>query len=77
MRFTFDGYEIEIKAKNEYSQKFNKADTVSILNSLSIYAGEAATRYEQIGMAALGQRAREFADTTYNLLDAAGAYKDL
>ena len=77
MKFTFDGMEIEIKAKNQYSNRANKADTLSFLNTLSIYAAETANRYRNIGMNALAERADELNEILYDLCDENGVYDNL
>lgn len=37
MKVMIDGYEVEIKAKSEYSKRFNKDDTLSLLNIINIW----------------------------------------
>ena len=37
MKVIIDGYEVEIKAKSEFSNRFNKDDTLSLLNVINIW----------------------------------------
>lgn len=37
MKVMIDGYEVEIKAKSEFSNRFNKEDTLSLLNTINIW----------------------------------------
>lgn len=75
MKFNFDGMVVEIKAKKP-NGKYNTSDAEYIANSISIYAGEAAHRYESLGLEALARQARSIANSIYNTLDATGAYQD-
>lgn len=74
MKLYFEGFEVEIKAKRETSGRFNKMETAEILNLFSIYAGEAAERYKQLGMYALEKEARKNAAIIYEKLDTEGFY---
>lgn len=76
MKVVIDGYEVEIKAKSEYSERYNKADTMAVLNTLAIYAGEAACRYSEIGFMALKKRAMKTQDSIVDVLEKAEYYKD-
>lgn len=40
MKFTIDGYEIEIKAKREGAKRASKDDTMCFMNSLAIWMRE-------------------------------------
>ncbi len=42
MKINFDGFEVEIKAKGLYGNRFNKRDTMSVLNTISIMAFESS-----------------------------------
>lgn len=53
MKIFIEGYEVEIKAKGGFSERYNKADTMAVLNTLAIYAGEAACRFSNFGLEAL------------------------
>ena len=74
MTVMIDGYEVEIKAKGETAEKFNKADTMAVLNLISIYAAEASNRYETIGMNALQRNAKEAHNNIFEKLDSMGYY---
>lgn len=66
---------IEIKAKGLYNKnRYNKGDTYAFLNTISIFAAEAAKKYYAEGSDSLGEEAEEFADQLYNLLKDAGQY---
>lgn len=42
MRLIVGSYEIEIKAKKVWHNKFNKADTMALLNSVSLHLSDLA-----------------------------------
>jgi hypothetical protein len=73
MKLKICGYEVEIKAK-EYSDNFNKLDTESFLNELSIHLATAANRLEEDGLYGMATRAQQMADDIYNELKANGLY---
>ena len=37
MLVMIDGYEVEIKAKSEFNNRFNKEDTLNLLNTINIW----------------------------------------
>lgn len=74
MTVMINGYEVEIKAKGETAERFNKADTMAVLNLLSIYAAEASNRYETISMNALQRNAKEVHNNIFEKLDSMGYY---
>ena len=47
-----------------------------LLNSISLWAAEAANRYNSVGAAALGKEAKESSYQIYNQLKEMGFYKD-
>ena len=70
-------YEVEIKAKQTpYTARFNKDDTMRLLNMLSIYASEAAENMSNHGSIALAEQANEISDQIYNVLKENGAYNN-
>ncbi len=69
------GLEIEVKAKGlENRNRFNKEDTYTFLNYLSIFAYEAKERYKERGANALAKQADEFAQLLYDVCDKEGFY---
>ena len=74
MTVMINGYEVEIKAKGEFATKYNKQDTMTILNLLAIYAAEASNRYEQCGMNALQRIAKDAHKNIFEKLDSMGYY---
>lgn len=74
MTVMINGYEVEIKAKGETATKYNKQDTMAILNLLSIYSAETANRYEQLGMNALQRIAKDAHKNIFAKLDSMGYY---
>ena len=42
MKLTFDGFEVEIKAKGVYGTRYNKMDAMAVLNMISIMATDSA-----------------------------------
>lgn len=73
MKFNYDGFEIEIKAKTE-NGRYNRQDTMRIINHLSFFADYAAKEFERRSKTALAEDAQEFANITYDLLHDAGYY---
>lgn len=74
MKLRIGDYEVEVKAKNAYSKRFNKKDTMAVLNLLAIYAAEASNRYEVINMNALQRMAKEVHNNIFQKLDSMGYY---
>lgn len=70
MKVVIDGYEVEIKAKGGVSERYNEADTMAVLNTLAIYAGEAAVRYSDLGLKALKRHAWESRDRIVDAIKA-------
>lgn len=77
MKLTINGYEVEIKAKANYNSRANKLDTMHFLNTLSIWASEAARTYRMERCESLEKNANKAADDIYTVLSAAGLYKGL
>lgn len=75
MKIIIDGCEVEIKAKSAGKNRYNKTDTMYVLNTLSILAHEASINYDNIGCNSLANKARDVADMIYDLLDKNGLYK--
>lgn len=74
MKVMIEGYEVEIKAKYTSDGKIeggkmNKDDTMAVLNLLSIWAYEAAAKYDLTGCYALSKGARKTASDIYDLLE--------
>ena len=82
MTININGYEIEIKAKytnfgSLHNTRMNKHDTMSIINQISIWANEAALRYERIGCPAIAKTAKDASVEMYAALVKSGYFKDL
>lgn len=75
MKIIIDGCEIEIKAKSVGKKRYNKTDTMYVLNTLSILAHEAADNYDKEGCNHFANRARDVANMIYDLLEENGLYK--
>lgn len=75
MKITINDYEIEIKARKPLGGKFNKKDTMDLLNLISLYASEAARQWDAEGADALAEMAQDDSDMIYKALDANGLYK--
>lgn len=73
MKLTFDGFEVEIKAKRGGSRA-NKKDTMDMLNRISIWASMASKMYESQGYPANAEAAEKAADEIFYALKAAGCY---
>ena len=83
MKITLNGYEIEIKAKYtaggliNTDRRMNKADTMSLLSTVALWAFEASHRYDGLGLDALGEDASKAGNELHDQLEAAGAFKNL
>lgn len=75
MKIIIDGCEVEIRAKSAGKNRYNKTDTMYVLNTLSILAHEASINYDNLGYNSLANKARDVADMIYDLLDKNGLYK--
>lgn len=75
MKIIIDGCEVEIKAKSAGKNRYNKTDTMFVLNTLSMLAYEAARSYDNVGCDHLANEARNLASTIYDTLDKNGLYK--
>lgn len=93
MRFTVDGYEIEIKAKDIGDKRFSKEDTLYFMNQLAIWMTESAhyTAFEHRNdngfydgdteAIEIGKRCGEYlsnaAEELHDQLAALGCYDDI
>lgn len=75
MKIIIDGCEVEIKAKSAGKNRYNKTDTMFVLNTLSLLAYEASNSYDDAGCDHLANGARDLASVIYDLLDKNGFYK--
>lgn len=76
MKLNFAGYEVEIKAKREYHSRANKDDVMNLLNSISIWALEAAEHNRSRGANASAEHCDQVSEEIYEALKAAGCYKN-
>ena len=76
MKFKIEHYEIEIKAKEQYSKRNNAEDAMAFMNMVSLYLGEAATSYSNRGRDMMAEQARTMANDIYRALSDIGYYKD-
>lgn len=75
MKIIIDGCEVEIKAKSVGKKRYNKTDTMYVLNTLSLLAHEASINYDNVGCNSLANKARDVADMIYDVLDKNGLYQ--
>lgn len=60
MKIYLDDYEVEIKARfAPYEKKYNKQSTCALLNSITIWLEEAASRYDGMGCGVLAKDCRK------------------
>lgn len=76
MKLTIDNLEVEIKAKGIYGDRFNKKDTIVLLNKISLLASKAADYYSETKFDALQKEANDISDEIYDFLDSIGAYNN-
>lgn len=79
MKVTIGYYEVEIKAKGtiKSQSRYNKEDTMCLLNQISIWCHEASKQYELYGYDALSISARDACNQIFDALQAEGCYKGL
>lgn len=74
MRVIIDGYEVEIKAKKE-SERFNKGETMEVINLIAILASEAEELYrEHKKYDALADMADKISSNCHNVVAKNGGY---
>lgn len=76
MTIMIDGFEVEIKARGFGKERYNKADTMYLLNTISLWAGEAAEKWSREGSEAIAKDARHNSNAIYKFLEGKGLYKD-
>ena len=81
MRMQFGDYEIEIKARftgcGSNNVKFNKFDTMSVLNKISLFAGEASENLRHtMGENALSDEYEAIHKSLYRQLENKGLYRN-
>jgi hypothetical protein len=76
MKFNYDGFEIEIKAKREGCKRGTKDDIFRILNEISLLAHEASESYGKKGLNGMSKSAYDFSKATFKVLEENGAYDD-
>lgn len=69
MKIIIYGCEVEIKAKSAGKNRYNKTDTMFVLNTLSMLAYEASHSCDIVGCEYLANDARNLTNTIYDLLD--------
>lgn len=74
MKIIIDGCEVEIRAKDQGKPRYNKEDTMYVLNTLSILAREASRNFEKEGSIVFARKSQAVADMIYDLLDRNGLY---
>ena len=81
MLVVIDGYEVEIKAKSEFSKRFNKEDTLNLLNTINVWQGaeadRAQARYNETGEECYknySKRVYEKCSKLHKFLDSFGIY---
>ncbi len=67
MKLTIGIYEVEIKAKSVFSDRFNKEDTESLLTSMMVAFGDSATFNKMEGFPLTSERHKEMMQ---NILEA-------
>lgn len=76
MKFTINGYEVEIKAKRTVgSKRMNKEDTMDFVNYISMLSYVASERYAMMGADALAKDADKTSQEFYTVLAENGAYR--
>ena len=74
MTLTIGNYEVEIKAKDVFADKYNKEDTMGFLLDMSIALAEASELSALRGTYAISERQNILHDDIFNYLDSKGYY---
>lgn len=78
MKFTFDGYEIDIKVKNTLlSDRANKYDTLSFMNRMLGWFFDSIEDSNRLGFEDLAEHQRKEAYKLFEQLTKHGAYNKL
>lgn len=74
--YVYGGMEIEIKVKGlENDKRYNKKDTMAVLNAISIAFAESASYNHELGCHVIAKYNQEIADTIHARLRDEGLYK--
>lgn len=76
MKLIIDDFEVEVKAKFEGGERYNKEATLFFLNHLVVLAGEAKKGFEAEGAYALADSAQRAQKNIYEFCKDKGAYKE-
>lgn len=76
MKLTIDKFEVEIKAKGIFGDRYNKKDTIALLNKISLLASRAAEYYKGTKFEALQDEAENIGEEIYNFIESIGAYNN-
>lgn len=74
MKLKIAEWEVEIKAHNEFSQRHNKYDVMSLLNEISLICDYASQYMKQDGCESISRRYYNIGDDIYRALKENGAY---
>ena len=78
MKLIIGEYEVEIKAKDtRFNSRCNLEDTMSLLNTLSIFASEARDHYTATNYDSLAKMADKYGRDIYTAIKEKGCYKDV
>lgn len=74
MTLNIDGYTVEIKAKSQFNKRYNKEDTINLLNYISMMAGNSAELKIRENKPVWANRDEQIANEIYMFLKLSGAY---
>ena len=75
MKLIIDDFEVEVKAKFEGGERYNKEATLFFLNHLSMLASAARKHFESEGAYALADDAERVRSQLFKFCDDKGVYK--
>lgn len=75
MKLNIGGFEVEIMAKDKYSKRLNRKDTLVFLNKISLLVSVAEVHYTKEGYKGLADEAAKISDDIYNFCGDNGLYK--
>lgn len=77
MKLNINGYEVDIKVKDKYSDRANKDDAMAFLNTLAIWAAEARDHYRKEGFGGLADVANIWQKDINTALDNKGFFDSI
>lgn len=75
MRFTINGYTVDIKAKTCYEERMNRKALLSFCNMLAIICREASNSYKMRNVNAIADMTEKMANKFHEIVEQNGGYE--